>query len=413
MQKQQVVVIGGGVIGVSCAYFLASDGHDVTLIERAEIGSGCSYGNAGLICPSHAIPIASPEALAMSRTGGDRSPIFIPDRPGAELKSWLRHYRAASTEKHVHRTIPVLYQLMKASVELYRGLAAKAEGSFGFEQNGSITICKTKASFAGLRRETDLLAHAGVEVRTLTAREAAEMEPAVSPSIAGGVYFPIDAQVIPFNFVRSLGAEARKLGVKIYESTEVLELKAGRSKIASVSTTRGDFQPDTVVLAAGSWSPLVTQSLGLPLPVQAAKGYSITIKPRGRALRIPLSLREARVSVMPMGGAVRFAGTLEMAGLDLSYNLNRVNAVRDAAKPYMVNSCDGELIEIWRGLRPCSPDGLPIVDRHQRLGNLLIAAGHAVLGMSLGPITGKLVSEMVSGESPSFDLAPLRLNRFA
>ncbi len=413
MQKQQVVVIGGGVIGVSCAYYLASGGHDVTLIERAEIGSGCSYGNAGLICPSHAIPIASPDAVAMSRMGGDRSPIFIPDRPGAELKSWLSKYRASATHKHVDRSIPVLHKLMKASLELYRGLATTAEAGFGFEHNGSITICKTKASFSDLRREANRLARAGVESKTLTAREACEMEPAISPSIAGGVYFPIDAQIIPFDFVRSLGAEARKLGVKVYESTEVLELKAARSKIAGVATTRGDFQPDTVVLAGGSWSPLLTRDLALPLPIQAAKGYSITIKARGRALRIPLSMRENRVTVMPMGGAVRFAGTLELAWLDLSYNLSRMNTVRDAGKGYMaVDSGDGELVEIWRGLRPCTPDGLPIVDRHQRFGNLLIAAGHAVLGMSLGPITGKLISEMVAGE-PGFDLTPLRLNRFA
>jgi D-amino-acid dehydrogenase len=412
MNPAEVVVIGGGSIGVCSAYFLAAAGREVTLIEKGEIASGCSYGNGGLLCPSHSVPLASPGILDKLHAGDDRSPISIPTNPGAELSAWLSKFRAAATEEQSRRNAYVMRDLLTASLALHRELAALSEAKYGFEQHGSLTLCRSQAAYDELRSEADELAGLGIESTELSGAETAALEPAVTPDITGAVHFLGDAQFIPADFVRAIAGEAAKLGAKICTSTEVLELEASPSGISAVSTTRGDFQPDVVVLAGGSWSPVLARKLDIDLPIQAAKGYSITIAPKGRGPKIPLSLREAKAVVMPMGNAVRFAGTLEFAGLDLSYNLRRANSIREAAGAYTVDVTEGELIEVWRGLRPCSPDGLPFVGRHDRLQNLIVAAGHATLGMSLGPVTGKLVSQIVSGETADFDLAPLRLNRF-
>jgi D-amino-acid dehydrogenase len=186
---------------------------------------------------------------------------------------------------------------------------------------------------------------------------------------------------------------------------------AGR-RIAAVRTTRGDFRPGQVVLAAGAWSPAVARDLSLKLPIQAAKGYSLTFRRPDSAPSLPLVLSEARVAVTPMGPLLRFAGTLELAGMDLSFNRRRVDAIRQGPHRYLAGLEDLELVERWRGLRPVTPDGLPIVGRAPGCENLIVAAGHAMIGQSLGPITGKLVAQMACGEQPEFDLAPFRVERF-
>ena len=187
-------------------------------------------------------------------------------------------------------------------------------------------------------------------------------------------------------------------------------------RVTQVKTTRGDFIFDQMIMAAGSWSPTLVRDLELHIPIQPAKGYSVTVKRPATAPAIPLSLSESRVIATPMiseqGTTLRFAGTLELAGLDFSINRRRVDAIMRAARTYLRGLDDLETVEIWRGLRPCTPDGLPIIGRAQSFDNLIIATGHAMLGMSLGPITGKLVSQIACGEEPEIDIRPLRVERF-
>ncbi|HLJ14059.1 MAG TPA: FAD-dependent oxidoreductase [Bryobacteraceae bacterium] len=411
---EQVLVIGGGVIGVCSAYYLAQAGCSVVLIEKGDICSGCSYGNAGLLCPSHSVPLAAPGVVlkALQWMADDCSPFYIRPRLDLELFSWLLKFATSSREAQSRRNMPVLRGLMEASLRLYRELAAIPGIDFGLRQEGTLTLFKTQPIFEEGRREAALLLEIGVKSKILTAAETCDMEPTVLPHIAGSIYFPGDSHLIPADFVRCLAREAQALGVSICTSTEVIELEAAGSRISNVKTTRGDFQPDHVVLAGGFSSPLLTRSLQIRLPIQAAKGYSVTIKPRNEPPKLPLGFKEARVVATPMGEILRFGGTLELAGADSSINLRRVDAVREAAKDYTSGLRDGELIEIWRGLRPCTPDGLPIVGRHDRFQNLVFATGHAMLGMSMGPATGKLVAQIISGEPPLSDLTPLRLSRF-
>jgi D-amino-acid dehydrogenase len=410
-----VAIIGGGVIGVCSAYYLARKGWRVTLLEKGDICSGCSYGNAGLIVPSHAIPLAAPGVWlkGLKWMLNPESPFYIKPRASRELLRWLWRFRAACSEHHVRRAAPLIRDLSLASLALYRELAGLEGLSFGYTEKGAILVCLTERRYEEAAVEARLLEGFGVAAQRIDGAEARFLEPALLPEVVGGVYFPLDAHLVPDALVKGLARIAGKMGVRLCAGTEVLGFKAQGSRIAAVETTRGDFEADEVVLAAGSWSGGLARALGLDLPVQPAKGYSVTYKRPPAAPAVPVLLGEARMAVTPMGETLRFGGTLELAGLDLSISRRRVEAVRRAPGRYLAG-CDGlELIEVWRGLRPCMPDGLPVIGRPKRPDNFIVATGHAMMGVSLGPITGKLVADLASRETPQIDLALLKPDRFS
>jgi D-amino-acid dehydrogenase len=409
-----IVIVGGGVVGVCSAYYLARRGLSVTLVEKGEIAAGSSYGNAGLIVPSHSVPLAAPGVLRQGLRWmlDAESPFYIQPRPSRALVRWLLRFRRACTADHVRRSIPVIRDLSRASLDLYRELAALPGLDFGFRQDGVLAVFRTAAGLQHGRQEAAVLEGAGIAAKVLDAESARALEPALRADLAGGVHFPDDAHLTPDRFVRGLARVADGLGAHVLTHTEVLGFTRRGGRIASVETTRGDLAADQVVLAAGSWSGHVAAGLGLDLPIEAAKGYSVTSELPPSGPRIPLLLGESRVAVTPMGDTLRFAGTLELAGLDLTINRRRVAAIRRAV-PLYLSEQPYVLREIWRGLRPCSPDGLPYLGRSARHENLIVATGHAMIGVSLGPVTGALVAQLAAGEVPMLDLGPLRPERFS
>jgi D-amino-acid dehydrogenase len=246
----------------------------------------------------------------------------------------------------------------------------------------------------------------------LDAEGVHHLEPGLSFSIVGGIHYPQDAHLIPDRFLRELARCVEGQGVRIELSTEVLGFELSQGRISAVSTTRGTFQPDQVILAAGAWSPVVARELKMNLPIQAAKGYSVTVARTSPGPTIPLHLAERKVVVTPMGDTLRFAGTLELTGLNLSISRRRVTAIQRAVHEYLPHMSAQKLIEVWRGLRPLTPDTLPIIGRSKTVENLILATGHGMLGVSLGPVTGKLVSQIAAGEPPLIDLHPFRAERF-
>lgn len=412
--KTDVLVIGGGVIGVCSAYFLAQQGAQVMLIEKDEIASGCSYGNGGLIVPSHAVPLASPGALGdgLRWLFDSESPFYIKLRMDAELIRWLTRFVWASREGQMLKSLPVLRDLLFASRALYEELSQTAGFDFGFEGKGSLLVCLTKQALEKERRETRLFEEFKIPVSMVNRDEALELEPALLPSIAGGVYYPRDGRIDPRRFVVGLAEKAQELGAQLHTKTEALEFESQGGRVTKVHTTRGEFTAEQIILASGSWSPQVARALKLRIPIQPAKGYSVTVENPPVTPRLPLLFSEARVVINPLGHALRIAGTLELAGMDFSLNPRRVAAMRNASSDYLPGLAEARVIEIWRGLRPCTPDGLPIVSRVKKLENVIVAAGHAMLGMSLGPITGKLVSQLARGEASQLGLTPLSAERF-
>jgi D-amino-acid dehydrogenase len=412
--RGSVLVIGGGVIGVCSAYYLAKDGWDVTVVEKGEVSSGSSYGNAGLVVPSHSIPIAAPgvwvKGLKWMRN--PESPFYIKPRLDPGLARWLWSFRAACTTERVDRAIPVLRDLNRESLRLYRQLADIEGFDFGFEDNGVLMVFRSRENFEEARREAEHLERFDIEAKILDDAGARAVEPAVAPGLVGAVHMTEDAHLIPDRFVTGLAGVAEGLGVKVLRNTEVLGLRREGRRVVAVETTRGDFEPAEVVVAAGAWSPQLVRQLGVRLPIQPAKGYSVTWRRPATAPRVPLMLGEVRASITPMGETLRVGGTLELAGMDLSINRRRVSALVRAASHYLVGADQLETLEVWRGLRPVTPDGLPALGRPAHLDNVTLAAGHAMVGMSLGPVSGKLVAQLVARETPFADISLFAPGRF-
>lgn len=414
MSGRTVVVIGGGVIGVTSAYYLTRDGWEVTLLDKGEICAGCSYGNAGLIVPSHVVPLAAPGVWwqGVKWMLSPESPFYIKPRPSLELAKWLWRFRAACTPARMRQAMPLLRRLSVESLELYRELAEKGGFDFGFRQSGSMTVFFTAEGLAHGREEARLLREAGVAIEVLDGPAARSAEPALRAGVVGALFCREDALLVPDRFVKGLAQLAESLGTRVVTGTEVIGFRTAGDRISGVETTRGAFSADTVVLAAGAWSPEVGRALGLRVPIQPAKGYSLTYRRPARGPTIPLLPAEGRFSVTPMGEFLRFGGTLELAGMDLSIKPRRVEALRRSALRCIEGAEELELLEIWRGLRPCTPDGLPLVGRARRFGNLILAAGHAMVGMSLGPVTGMLVAQLAADAAPLVDIRPLDPQRF-
>ncbi len=410
-----VLVIGGGVIGVCAAYELTRLGFTVSVLDRGAIASGSSFGNAGLIVPSHVIPLPRPGVLAQGLKWllDPDSPFYIQPRLDGALLSWLWRFRRASTAHQMRRGMQAMQHFADAGQEVFADLIAREKLACGYEAAGLLLLYQTLTGFEAGLEEAELLESAGVTARAMNVEEVRAQEPIVRQDIAGGIYLPADAHLNPVDFVQGLAARVAERSGQLCPFTEVVGFTRANGRITGVRTTAGEIVPDHVVLAAGAWSPQIARELELSLPVQPAKGYSLTYKAPLASPRLPLLLEEARVAVTPMGPLLRFAGMLEFAGLDLTINPRRVAAIAAAPGQYLdldVPALEEE--EIWAGLRPVTPDGLPLIGRAPRLDNLVVATGHAMLGMSLGPVTGRLVADLVSRRTPIFDPHPFRVDRF-
>lgn len=413
-QQADVLVIGGGVVGVSTAHFLTEQGREVTLLEKDEVCAGSSYGNAGLIVPSHSVPLAEPGVIGQGLRWmfDPDSPFYIKPRWDRELISWLWQFRKASTAARVRQAMPLLRDLHLQSFLLYQKLAAELDFAFGHQ--GRLLLCKTAEGMHHVRAEAELMREVGLEVEMVDAAGVKELEPRVEFDCIGGAFYTQDAHLDPARFVRGLAARCVERGLVLREQTEVLGFYKEGRRVKTVETTRGDFAANEVVLCSGSWSPGLVGDLALALPVQPAKGYSITTHKPDPCPKIPFMLVEAKVAATPMGDKLRFAGTLELAGMDLSINRRRVAAIMNAVPQFVPAWAPGtlELIEVWRGLRPCTPDGLPFLGRAAAYDNLTVAAGHAMIGVSLGPVTGAITARIVQGEDPGFDLSLCNVDRY-
>jgi len=409
-----VIVVGGGVIGVCSAYYLAKSGRSVILIEQGELGSGCSYGNACLITPSHSVPLPAPGVIrqALKWMLKEDSPLLIRARPDFRLFTWMLRFARNCRPDTMMRGIPVLRDLCRASLALYEELARSENLEFCFERRGTLYVNSTDIGFEKSKREAELLAGFGFDSRLLTGPQAHALEPAVLESVKGAVYYPEDAHGDSHLFVTGLGRLLPKCGVTVRTNTRALGLLSASGGRIGVSTDQGEFQCKDLLLAAGSWVPGLTRALGVRLPIQPGKGYSVTIsKPEG-APKIPVAHQEKKVIVTPLGDRLRFAGTMEFAGMDLRMNNIRAQAALRGGREILQSFGEPSNIDSWCGLRPCTPDGLPMIGRLPNRPNVYIAAGHAMLGFTMGPVTGKLASEMIAGAPLSLAAEALSPGRF-
>jgi len=403
------------VIGMSAAVECARRGHRVTVIERGSGVEGCSFGNAGMVVPSHFVPLAAPGmvALGLKWMWNPESPFYIKPRLNLELIAWAYRFWRSSTRGHVERAAPLLRDLNMASREAYARLSANED--FGLVQKGLLMLCKTAHALdeeAAASAKSNAL---GVPAEVLDAKQTAALDPNVTMDIAGSVFFPKDCHLQPERYVVALHRMLRAAGGEVITDAEVIRWKREGSTLRAAITTKGEVAGDEFILCGGSWSTGMAAELGLRLPMQAGKGYSLTVPQPVELPQLCAIFTEARIAVTPMSGAVRFGGTMEIAGLDESITQRRVQGIVKAVPGYYPNFERGHFdgIKPWRGLRPCSPDGMPYLGRTQAATNLTLATGHAMMGLSLAPVTGELVGQILDGERPRFDLSMLSPDRFA
>lgn len=413
---KRIGIIGGGIVGLSAAYYLRKAGCTVTVYDQGNLKDGCSFGNAGMIVPSHFTPLAAPGMVAKGIRWmfNAQSPFYIKPRLSRELIDWGWQFYKHANRRHVERSMPALAALSLYSRSMYQQWATSLPFNFGFQERGLLMLYHT----AELEKEEIETAHVakglGIEAHPLTLEEIQKMEPDVRVNARGGVYYPGDAHLTPRNLVERLIEHLNEQGVVFETSTTIKDFVTEKNAIKAIRTNRGEVEQDEWVLAAGSWSGGLSAQLGIRLPMQAGKGYSFTLEHVKLNTRIPTIFLEARVAVTPMGDSLRFGGTMEVTGIDNSINMNRVRGIVDSIPRYYpemsVKLPNKE--DIWHGLRPCSPDGLPFIGRTRKVRNLIVATGHAMMGVSLGPGTGKLVSELVLNEEPGVDLSAFDPERF-
>lgn len=400
-------------MGVACAVELARRGAQVTVIERDRIGHGCSYGNAGWLTPSLAVPLANPAMILKSFKWmlDPESPLYVQPRPDPAFLRWLIEFLLASRKDRFERGAAALVELCRVSVDMWEDLARRSPEAFGFERHGLLAIYENAAALEAARPGIELVSRFGIRAEYWTAEDVRAKEPAVVGRQVGGVFYPDDAHCQPYRAVKALEAEARGLGVRFLEGCEVFRIAQGGGARTLV-TTRGELVASQVVVAAGPWSEALGHMLGIRLPVIGAKGYSIVLPPATPHPTRSIYLTERKIAVNPHRDALRIAGTLELVRNDFSINARRVDVIVRGAKGMLAIPEQPTPLEIWRGLRPCTPDGMPLIGRARGHGDVWLATGHQMAGLKTAPGTGLLLAQLMAGEPPRFDPGPFRADRY-
>lgn len=413
--SKEIIIIGGGIIGLSSAYYLQKEGHKVTVIEKSDFSSGASFANAGIITPSHIVSLAAPGMITKGLKWmlSSTSPLSIKPRLDYDFLQWAWFFKKSATYTKVAASIPVIKDINLFSRELYEEIKASKDFDFHYQHKGLMMYYKTDKMGEEEWNVGKLGIKEGLKVEHLTQEETQKLEPNIQLNIKGAVYYHSDAHMTPSEYMKQLKLYLEQNNVTFLSNEEVLDFHISNDKIKSINTKNNTITADEFILTTGSWTQKLAKKLGINIPVQAGKGYRINVK-NDTGITIPAILTEAKVAVTPMNGFTRFGGMMEIAGINNKINKKRVNAIVNASKSYYnnLNINQKEIDNVESGLRPCSPDGLPYIGKLLNLKNVTVAAGHAMMGWSLGPATGKLVSEIIYDKKTSLDITPFNVERF-
>jgi D-amino-acid dehydrogenase len=359
------------------------------------------------------VPLANPSMLLKSFKWmlDPESPLYIQPRLDPAFLRWLIEFLLASRKGKFERGAAALVELCRVSVDMWQEVASRSTDPFGFERHGLLAVYEDAASIEAAKRGIDLVCASGVRAERWTADEIREKEPSIVGRQVGGYFYPDDAHCEPYGAVKALEKEARALGVQFLEGTEVYRVSNGAGPRV-LTTTRGDIRAGQIVVATGPWSASLGKMLGIRLPVIGAKGYSLVLPPAVPHPQRSIYLIERKVAVNPHRDSLRIAGTLELVRNDFSINARRVDVILRGARG-MLNLGDAPAVrEIWRGLRPCTPDGMPVIGRARGRGDVWLATGHQMAGLKTAPGSGLLLAQLMTGETPRFDPEPFRGDRF-
>jgi len=412
--QPDTIIIGGGIVGLSCAWFLAARGQEVLLIERDTIDTGASTGNAGLVAFGHA-PMPRPGVIKQTfkMLFDPVNPLYIKPRVDLSMLRWFLEFRRACRPEHFERSMKVLTDLGRGAKESFERIIADGRVSGEYRPVGWIDLCLTEARLAQAHEEAELVRSHGYRVDALTGDQIRAMDPAIRDEIVGGAHYAESAIVDPGRFVHELAALLREQGVKIRSNIEIKKFLTDGDTVTGVRTAGGEqLAARHVVLAAGVWSTEIGATIGVRLPMQAGKGYHVNLSSPKVLPKYGYVCAETYVAATPMGGNLRLAGTVEFSGINDRMVTNRLNMLQQGARKYIRDLGVSQSLSMWNGLRPCTADGLPIVGPVSRAPGLLVATGHAMMGFTLGPITGRLISEMIVDGKPSIEVDALSPDRY-
>jgi D-amino-acid dehydrogenase len=411
----RAVVVGGGVIGAACAHYLAQSGWSVTVIDQGTFGGGCSHGNCGFVCPSHVLPLAAPGAVRSTlKTLLQRnSPLKVKLRFDPALWGWFYRFARRCNPADMVEAGRAIQALLCSARSLYDELFRTEPLEAEWQTRGLLFVLRTPAAMEHyaetdrLMRESFSLGATRYDGPALT-----ELEPALKPGLAGGWHYDCDAHLRPDLLLASWRQLLEARGVAVRENCSLVGLVKSGRRAEAVETSQGRLPAEAVVFATGAWTPRLNEHLGCRVPIQPGKGYSITMERPRTCPTIPLIFEEHRVAVTPFRAGYRLGSTMEFAGYDATLNRRRLDLLRDGASHYLVEPTAEPVREEWWGWRPMVYDGKPVIDRTPAGDNVLVAAGHGMLGLSMAPATGKLVAELLGGAKPHLDPAPYALGRF-
>ncbi|HVI48689.1 MAG TPA: FAD-dependent oxidoreductase [Chitinophaga sp.] len=412
----KAIITGGGIIGLCSAYYLHQQGWDVTVLDKGDFKDNCSYGNLGMIVPSHFVPLAAPGIVSQGIRWmfSSKSPFYVKPSLNKQLVSWGLKFIKSATAANVAAAAAPLRDINLLSRSLYEELGQQPGFDFGLERKGIIMYYKTAAVED---EEAHLAATArsmGLEATVLDKAALQQLEPGVELNVLGGVHYKCDGHLYPNQLMQQLIADLIRKGVKLIPQEEVIDVRTANGKVKELITSGSDYKADVYIMAAGSWAPAVARLAGVNIPMMPGKGYSVTLDAPAVNLNIPAILCEARVALTPMRNKLRYGGTMEVAPVNDRINMNRVAGIVESVQQYFGNlpvKMPAQQ-DVWHGCRPCTPDGLPFIGFSKQYSNLLLAGGHAMMGLSLGPATGRLVAELASHKPTSMDITAFSLQRF-
>lgn len=408
-----VVIVGAGIIGAAVGAELSLRGAKVCLIDKGQVGKGCSYGNAGWMTPCFAMPLPMPGMLLKSMKWmlNPEGPLYIKPSFSLDLANWLFQFMKAMNETQARRAVEVLVKLSQKSLEEYAKLGQR-HPEIRFQQKGLLMVSREQSGVAAALDELNYVKDLGVPGKALNQGDILAMEPSLKPPLLGGVYFSREAMAEPYLVVKALAKDIQDRGGTVIENCELLDFDLQSGNISSLKTSQGDLKAKEVVVATGSWSKSLARLLRLRIPILGGKGYAMILPSLEKQPEHPIMIVEKKIAVTPRESTLRIAGTLELVDQDFSITQRRVQAIQKGAREFLHLPQQLEIKELWAGLRPCTPDGVPLIGRHEHIRNLTLAVGHQMLGLQSGTGTGLLVADIIEGKTGFVDMSVLNPHRF-
>lgn len=413
----KIIIAGAGVIGLSSAVFLRKSGHEVTVIDKTDMNDGCSYGNAGYVCPGHFVPLAAPKIIkqGIKLMMDPLSPFYVKPRLNRGLIDWGLKFMKKANARHVEESAIPLRDIAVLSKAMYEYWQDELQYGFFYKKTGLLDVFKTEAGMEHGYHMEHRSKELDLDVVMLNEQELMNLEPDSGLQALGALFFRCDAHLDPVTLMKNLKEELLKAGVKFIPNEAVTDFEFHNGNIKKVITDKAAYTADSFVLATGSWSRELAKKISLNLPLVAGRGYSFMVDETKLKFNHPAILNEGKVAITPMSNNMtRIGGTMEIIATNAAPNYQRVQGILNNIKRFIPETSvtRPQDKDIWYGYRPCSADGLPYIGRSEKYKNCIIATGHSMIGLSLGAGTGKLVSELVNDEKTSIDIQAFNPARF-